>query len=300
MRRTGIALLLLLAAALTAAACGDDTPSDPVVARVDGRAVRQSDVDAVRAEARFNGDEGADALLGAVDRELLRQEADRLGVQVAPGAVEDRTRSLSERLGGDQALNEALARSRVSREQLREGLAAGLLAEAVQDARYPGLVAGDAAVRAFYKRHLGDLFTEPGAVELGGIYVRNEGIAGNALERLRQGQPFESVARQFSIDPESKNAGGRLGWVRTDSLPGDLAAAAGELDVGAVSKPVQGMGGWWVLKVFDRRAERILPLSDVRDDLGELLTRRRRAAALERWLERERDDGGVEYLRERE
>ncbi|MCX6362859.1 MAG: hypothetical protein NTW58_01550, partial [Actinobacteria bacterium] len=85
--------LLVASAALLAvaglAACGSSgghdgasRSPDAVVARVDGRAVHQSAVDLARAEARFTGasDDAGKALDAAIDRELVRAEAERLGL----------------------------------------------------------------------------------------------------------------------------------------------------------------------------------------------------------------------------
>ena len=211
MRRTWCfaALLAVLAAAGLAACGGGDgvgrdgasASPDAVVARVDGGAVHQSDVEQARAEARFLGaaDDAGKALDAAIDRELVRAEAQRLGLAADEAEVTSRVAAVGAQLGGDAALRSALQKADMSAAQFRENLRAGVLREAVQDARFPRVKAGPGAARLFYERRLADLFTEPAAVKLGAIVVRNEGIAGNAIKRLRQGRPFEEVSRQFSI-----------------------------------------------------------------------------------------------------
>ena len=189
----------------------------------------------------------------------------------------------------------ALERARMSREQLRAALTYTLLREAVQDARYPELAVGDARLRRFYERNREKLFTRPPSVELAALAARNEGIAGNALERLRQGRPFEEVARQFSVDPQLKDSGGRLGWVYTRSMPAALRRAIDAVPVGELSpKPVQAMGGWYVFKVLGRRPAKVMSLAQVRDELSKELTRRERSAALEQWLKQTRDEAQID------
>ena len=229
-----LAALLAVVAAAGLAACGGDgggrdgasAAPDAVVARVDGRAVRQSDVDQARAEARFAGaaDDAGKALDAAIDRELVGAEAQRLGLAADEAEVTSRVAAVGAQLGGDAALRSALQKADMSAAQFRENLRAGVLREAVQDARFPRVKAGPQAARRFYERRLADLFTEPATVKLGAIVVRNEGIAGNAIKRLRQGRPFEEVSRQFSIDPEIKNAGVRAQI--EDGLTGRRRAAA--------------------------------------------------------------------------
>jgi len=304
MRRTWflVALAAVLAAAgLAACGGGRDGASgspDAVVARVDGRAVHQSAVDLARAEARFVGvvDDAGKALDAAIDRELVRAEAERLGLAADEAEVESRVAAVSARLGGDAALKSALEKAAMSAAQFRENLRAGVLREAVQDARFPRVKAGPGAVRRFYDRRRADLFTEPAAVKLGAIVVRNEGIAGNAIKRLRQGRPFAEVSRQFSIDPEIKDASGMLGWIDPRSLPEPLGKAVARLQVGQISAPVAGPGGTWVFKVLARRPQRVAPFAQVRAQIQDGLTGRRRSVALDKWLATARKDALIERL----
>ena len=307
-RRTWcFAALLAVVAAAGLAACGGgdgvgrdgaSASPDAVVARVDGRAVHQSDVEQARAEARFLGaaDDAGKALDAAIDRELVRAEAQRLGLAADEAEVTSRVAAVGAQLGGDAALRSALQKADMSAAQFRENLRAGVLREAVQDARFPRVKAGPQAARRFYERRLADLFTEPAAVKLGAIVVRNEGIAGNAIKRLRQGRPFEEVSRQFSIDPEIKNAGGAMGWVDPRSMPGPLSDAVARLRVGRISAPVAGPGGTWVFEVLARRRERVAPFAGVRAQIEDGLTGRRRAAALDDWLATARKDALIERL----
>jgi parvulin-like peptidyl-prolyl isomerase len=303
-RRTWFFLALAaLVVAVGLAACGGGRGSreassspDAIVARVDGRAVHQSAVDLARAEARFAGAAGdaGKALEVAIDRELVRAEAARLGLSADEAEVEARVAAVAAQLGGAVALQAALDKAALNADQLRANLRAGVLREAVQDTRYPQLKAGPGAARRFYERRRSDLFTEPAAVKLGAIVVRNAGIAGNALKRLHQGRPFEEVSRQFSIDPQIKDAGGMLGWLDPRSLPGSLGKAVGRLRVGHVSAPVAGPGGTWVFEVLARRPRRVATFAQVRAQIQEGLTGLRRSAALDKWLATVRKDALIE------
>jgi len=184
----------------------------------------------------------------------------------------------------------------MSAAQFRESLRAGVLREAVQDARFPQVKAGPGAARRFYERRRADLFTEPAAVKLAEIVVRNDGIAGNAIKRLRQGRPFAEVSRQFSIDPEIKDASGMLGWIDPRSLPEPLGKAVGRLGVDRTSAPVAGPGGTWVFKVLARRPQRVAPFAQVRAQIQDGLTGRRRSVALDKWLATARKDALIERL----
>ena len=296
-----VALGLSLAAAL--AACGgsggadpsSSPTSDPIVATVDGRPVLQSAVDAVSAEFRLGGNPGSEgkAVKEAVDRELVRREAERLGVVADPADVLRRRKAMAGELGGEAKLKAALEGVPMTDAQLQRDLEDGVLREALQDAKYPSLAATRQAARTYYERNRSDLFGRPASLHLGAILVHAKPIAENALARLRSGRPFEEVARQFTIDPEAKANGGDLGWVLTSSLPAPLRRAAAAAKPGTVSKPVEGPGGWYVLKVLAERAAGVTPFAKVERSLIAELTRRERFKALDAWLASARDKATV-------
>ena len=291
-----LAVLGLIVAGAALAACGGSggasaspSPSlsaDPVVATVDGRPVQRSAVEAVLAEFRLGGDSSSEAkaVKEAVDRELVRHEAERLGVVADPADVRRRRKALAAELGGEAALAEALKALPMTEEQLQRDLEDGVLRETLQEQKYPGLKVRRETARTFYERHLNDLFVRPASVHLGAILVRAKLIAESALDRLRSGRPFEEVARQFTVDPEAEAKGGDLGWVLTSSLPVPLRRAAAATRPGALSKPFEGPGGWYVLKVLAERPARVTPFAAVERRLIEEITGRERFKALSAWL----------------
>lgn len=308
LKLTAVAALCLLIAAV-AAACGGGSsgpqpsasPSvaaDRVVARVDGRDIRQSDVDLARAEARLVGkpDRAAKAMKTAIDGALVSAEAERLGLTTDTAEVQRRLAAVKDQLGGQAALDAALEKTDMTQEQLRTSLAQGVLREAVQNARFPEVVAGAGAVRAFYDRNREKLFTQAEAVKLGAFVVRNEGIAGNAIKRLEQGRPFGEVARQFSVDPELKASAGAMGWMAPIALPAPLRKAVAKLNAGDVSPPTAGPGGVWVFKLLARQAAAVVPFADARGQIQNGLDGELRSAALAKWLVQARKDAQIEKL----
>jgi len=303
--RIAIAVLVAAMVAVAAGACGAmsggsagpsaGATADPAVATVNGNPLRASLVEVVRAERRFVGksDAMAAALNEAIDRELVRQEAERLGVDGDAAKVRARSTNLADQMGGAAALKSALAKASMTEAQLRQSLEDGVLRQSLQDAKFAPLVAPEESQRAYYHRHRDDLFTQAGAVHLGAITVPAEKIAENAISRLVSGHPFVEVARQFSTDLEAKANGGDLGWVLESSLPAPLRKAAAALSKDAVSKPVAAFGRWYVLKLEGRRAARVIPYAKVRGRIQQELTRVKRAKALAAWLAAARRDATV-------
>jgi parvulin-like peptidyl-prolyl isomerase len=78
------------------------------------------------------------------------------------------------------------------------------------------------------------------------VVCESEAKAGEAIQKLKGGTPFEAVAKSHSVDTATATSGGDSGWVRKGELPPPLsdqvfAAKAGDL-VGPLS-----MGGAWLI-----------------------------------------------------
>jgi parvulin-like peptidyl-prolyl isomerase len=304
--RSLVVLATLILFASVSAACGGGgdatstgaapSPGGEILAWVEGEPVTEGDVDLVLAEARLAGEAGdaEEALDEAIGRALVRREAERLGITVDAAALEERLAAVRDRLGGEDALTARLQAAVMTREQLRLGAEYGLLRERLRDHKFADLSAPDEDVRRFYDENRERLFSEPAAVKLGSILLRGAAAAKGVAERLRAGASFEEMARTYSRDRLTKENDGMMGWVQVPSLPEPLARAIEGLERGELSAATEGPGGWYLLKVFDRRAAKTRTFAEVEGELRLALDRQERLQALEGWLERERERVQIE------
>jgi peptidyl-prolyl cis-trans isomerase SurA len=77
------------------------------------------------------------------------------------------------------------------------------------------------------------------------------------LDQLQSGADFGSLAQEFSQDTSAAN-GGDIGWVRTDeadpAVSAELARLGGGPEVkGRLIGPVQGTGGYYIVRIEDVR-----------------------------------------------
>ena len=78
-----------------------------------------------------------------------------------------------------------------------------------------------------------------------------EDIAG----RLKAGEDFKQLARQFSEDPGSKMDGGELGWNKEGDYDTAFEEVLNKTAIGEVSEPLKSSFGWHIIEVLDRRNE---------------------------------------------
>ncbi len=72
------------------------------------------------------------------------------------------------------------------------------------------------------------------------------------VQQIRQGAPFQVMARQFS-EASTAAVGGDLGWIQPDQLPAELAGLITQMPVGAVSDAIPVPGGYSIILLVDQR-----------------------------------------------
>lgn len=101
-----------------------------------------------------------------------------------------------------------------------------------------------------------------------------EQLATQVLQRVRAGEDFGELAKQYSDDPGSKDKGGDLGWNDRFKLVPEFTDAAWKLKAGEVSDIVKSDFGFHIIKVIERR-----PPADLTDasraELADSLSQKR-------------------------
>lgn len=222
---------------------------DPIVARIDGRYVHLSEV---RASAIAAGD---------------ISDADRLTVKAAF------ERRLVEAYVNQKLLSRAAVESGVQKKPdvARQILAARdriLAASFMQDRLAQSVT--DAAARRIYNAQA-DATRGGEEVESRIIVVASEADALSVVEALGQGADFAALARSLSIDRESGERGGALGWITRDYKDSAVAAIAFSTATGVRAAPFQTDAGWCVLETTGRRRVGGVAFEDVRDDVKRYL-----------------------------
>ncbi|MBI4023150.1 peptidylprolyl isomerase [Candidatus Berkelbacteria bacterium] len=85
------------------------------------------------------------------------------------------------------------------------------------------------------------------------ILVRDEGRANDVLERLKAGQVFEELAKEFSEHLESRDLGGEMGFVSRGGQSQVIEQALFTNPVGLVQSPVQSDFGFHLIEILEKK-----------------------------------------------
>lgn len=79
--------------------------------------------------------------------------------------------------------------------------------------------------------------------------------AEDVLKRVRAGEDFAKLAKEFSTDPGTKEKGGDLGWFGHGQMVPEFEQAAFALQPGQISDLIQTKFGYHIIKVDERKTE---------------------------------------------
>jgi len=276
--RAIIVILCLLAPAI--GLCAELV--DRMVAIVDDDPILLSDLEIAVAEEiylmRMRGEEipedsalidslRRDVLERMIDRKVVVAKAKEMGIEISRTEVEDALdrwiKDMTEAAGSEEAFAAELQRQGLTLKELklryRKDIEEQLLVNRFMKQQFSDIEVSEGDVVHFYETKYDSIPELPAAVGLSHIIIvprvdaerEQEAIRRieHAHERITAGEPFETVAKDVSDDPLTRNNGGLIGTVMLDDLRKEIADIARQLKPGEVSKPVRTRYGFEIVKV---------------------------------------------------
>jgi len=252
--RLGLASAALtgaLAIALLAGLPARAEDANPVLAKVNGSEIRQSDVTLAEEElgpslAQMDPATKKDNVLSFL-----------IDMKIVSKAAEDKKIENNE----DFKKRLAFTRSRLLMDSLlaTEGKAAttdDAMKKVYEDAAKQ--ISGEQEVHA---RH---------------ILVETEDEAKAVEDELKKGADFAELAKKKSKDPGASD-GGDLGFFTKDQMVPEFSAVAFTLEPGKISDPVKSQFGWHVIKVEEKRNRKAPDFDQVKGQIETYVTRKAQA-----------------------
>ena len=131
----------------------------------------------------------------------------------------------------------------------------------------------DAEIKAVYDDEAKKL-TDTERVRARHILVASEKEANTIEEKIKKGEKFEDLAKQYSLDG-SKDYGGDLGYFTAPEMVPAFSKAAFALKNGEVSVPIKTDFGWHIIRLEDRKQGSAQPFDQVKGAIRNVLVRQK-------------------------
>jgi peptidyl-prolyl cis-trans isomerase C len=234
---------------------------DPVIAKVNGAEIHQSDLSL--AEEDIGHDVPATDEAGKRDY-LVNYVADLMLVAQAAEAkkIPDST-EFKQRL--------AFLRNKALMETVLGQEAKTALTEPALRKIYDDATKNAASEQEVHARHI--LFRVADPNDQAASKAAEDKVK-NTIDRINKGEDFAKLATALTEDPSGKQDGGDLGYFTKDQMVPEFSEVAFGLEKGQISGPVKTQFGWHVLKVEDKRMREPPPFDKVRAEIEEYASRK--------------------------
>ncbi|CAF0689805.1 peptidylprolyl isomerase [Candidatus Methylacidithermus pantelleriae] len=245
------------------------------------------------------------ALRALIERELIIQNFKKEGYIIPDHVIEERLREIIRtQFEGDRlTMIRTLQANGMTIDQYKEDLKNQIIIQAMRAKNVPSqVVISPYQVERYYQEHI-QQFTEDPQVKLWLIFIKKsvppedplDSPSGPAppdpalqraqeiLFRLKTGEDFAELARQYSEGPK-QDAGGDMGWVTRDTLRKEVADVVFSLHPGQLSEVIPTDDGYYIAMVEDVKPAKVQPLSEVRKDIEKTLVQEERQKLQEKWL----------------
>ncbi len=238
-----------------------------------------------------------------VEDKLILQEAKRRGVVVEEAEIDDRLKDVEMRFPSTGDFNNeiekigltvAILRSRY-KEQL---MMAKLVTHEIKDK----VVVTPAEISEYYDKHSEEL-KAPESVHLKSIMIRFDEATTESLAKqkaddicrlIKEGRDFSDLAKQYSQGAKAAE-GGDLGLVPKGQMREEFDGAIFTLKPGEVSLPLKTDTGYYIFKVEEKKDAYLQPLSEVRDDIENIMFKEKAEKKYKEWMAKLKRDAFIQF-----
>jgi foldase protein PrsA len=301
-RSLALAAAALASVTLVAAGCGgsDEVPTN-AVAVVDGSTVTRAALDELltRAKLSYAAQKRSfpkagtseyqtlqtQAVAYLVQRQEYASEAEKLGIQVKDTQIAKKVGQVRKQYFSDNQAKfvQGLKEQGYTEATLREEIRSQLLTEGIYDKVTAAAKVTDADVKSYYAKNKAN-YSVPESRAVRHILVKTKAEADRIRAELVSGGDFAALAKANSLDPGSKDQGGKLTVSKGQTVaPFDKAAFS--LETNEVSEPVKTQFGYHIIQPLAAvKAGSVTPLSQVQDQIRTQLVSQKKNDAVNDWV----------------
>ncbi len=268
---------ILAAGVLSVAGCATD--SKPVIT-VNGTAITKADLD-TKLEANTRASQPV--LQQMVDKLLITQYAAAHNITASDADVTAALNKVEANFPPGQ-FDQVLKQQGMTMDDARDIIREQVL---LKDAVDKDIVVTQAQIDAYLKTN-NLTMNSPSQVRVRHILVKTQAEALNIEKQLKAGASFAALAKQYSIDPSSKDKGGELQAFGPGQMVQPFQDAAFKLKVGQISAPVQSPFGWHVIQ-----CEQIIPMT--KDTIVSAIQAQQEPAATTNLITQLRQQAKIDY-----
>lgn len=257
-----IAVLLLIALTFSLSACGKSGQSGGDLVKVGDTTINETKLEQYLEFTAFIQsidltqfpEESLTAIKAQMLEDLISLEAIRQHYagkekEVLPATIEEDLKSFMDEAKSTESVNTFLKEKKITDDILEEFFYDQYYRNAYLEEVEAGMPNLEQDAKAYYEENKASF--EVDEVTASHILVKEEALAKEILAKLKAGEKFEDLAKQYGTDG-TKDSGGNLGTFGRGQMVTEFEDAAFALKPGEISDVVKTEFGYHIIKVTDK------------------------------------------------
>jgi len=258
-----------------------------------------------------------DAIERLIDRELQFHDAKAQRLKAEKKEIKDKIKEIEGRFKSNSEFKEALKKNNMTLKDMEARITKDIIIEKVIKKEVDNKIeVKDEEIKAHYENNI-QRYKEMEQVKLRYIVIKfNEGQeakgegqeknktrnkkeakawAEELLARIKKGEDFVMIAYNHSEDAY-KFKSGDIGYIHKGRMIPALENVAFSMNIGEVSEPIETEGGFYIIRVEDKKQERQLSFEEVKDKIKKELEDKKKDERMKKWLTALRAKAKIEYF----
>lgn len=235
---------------------------DEVIAKVEGETITKNDLYEILAKQY-----GSSTMNYLIDNKIVEIEAEKENIKLSDKEIEEEMQSYIELNGGEEAFNNILEQSRITKEDIERDIINYLKIVKLLE---PKIKITDEAMKTYFEENK-ESFNEEEQVEASHILAADEATAKEVKEKLNAGEDFAKLAKKYSTDTSNAEDGGELGFIRKGDMAEEFENAAFAMNIGEISEPVKTEYGYHIIKITDKKEAKEAVYKDHKEEIKDIL-----------------------------
>ncbi|MGI5949676.1 peptidylprolyl isomerase [Peptoniphilus sp.] len=204
------------------------------------------------------------AIQDLTETEMVRQDAEKMGIEVTDQDADKEIQAMKDQLGGDEVFQSLLKQNNMPEEFLKENIKKQKMTSEYTKKKLEELKPTEEEIQKYYDDNKDSFFK----AKASHILVSDLKEANLIRKEIKKGGDFAKIAKEKSLDPGSKENGGSLGEFTNGQMVPEFDKAIAKMKVGDISEPIHTNYGYHVIKLEDKKP---LEFKDVKAQIEQLV-----------------------------
>lgn len=239
-------------------------------------------------DGRKFGDVAKEKILDMlVDTKVQLKKAEEMGIKVTDEEVNTEIENAKKYFETEEKFNEFLKEQSMDLDYFKDSVRKDMIISKLREKLTENIAVTDAEIKSYYDAHLNEFMQ----VKASHLLLETKEEAQKMLDRVKAGENFNELAKQFSKDPSAKENSGDLGFFGHGDMVEPFEQAAFALKPGQISEIVETQYGFHIIKVEDSKIDKF---EDIKEQLKNTLLNDKVNSEYEKMLEDMRSKANVQ------